>query len=478
MQWIPIIAGGMAAAAIVLLAGGWCRRAAWHLGLVDQPKLRGVHARPVARSGGMLITAALLVALSVQFGVASLVGVPVASFMDDHLLLLVPALMLVALGLVDDIRPLGAPVKLLVQALAAVVLWLLDFRIEALAFMGGEGLALGWLSLPLTVLFVVAVTNAFNMIDGVDGLCSGAAAVALGGMLLFAGPGGLAAGLLVPLAVAAIAFLRENMQSGRAFLGDSGSMLLGFMAAALCMRAVSGGGAFGMLPALLLLSLPIMDLCFVVSRRLLQGANPFSADRGHLHHILLLAWGGSDRRVTGALVGLHGLGVVVALTLLSSVPVALAGAALLAGLYLRIMQRGGYLSWSNLRNARHGSRIAGEVAAHALSRRPAGALACPEMTGLLKAAGISAIRVCDEHGEILWNMGAESHQRRAMRLPLHQSGGHVHGELWVQVFGPERNLAFAMQLLHPLYPAFHAMLNTPPAPVTSMQLHTRAAGAA
>jgi UDP-GlcNAc:undecaprenyl-phosphate/decaprenyl-phosphate GlcNAc-1-phosphate transferase len=476
MSWLIVLAGGMAAAAVMLLAGRLCNRAAWYLGLVDHPKLRGVHARPVARSGGLLITLALLAALAVQLGLAWGTGTPVASIFDDHLWLLVPALMLVALGVVDDIRPLGAPVKLLVQGLAAVTLWQLGFRIEALAFGVGEGLALGWWSLPLTVLFVVAVTNAFNMIDGVDGLCTAAAAVTLAGLLLFAGPGGLAAGLLVPLAVAAAAFLRENVFSRRAFLGDSGSMLLGFVAAALCLRAVSGGGAFGMLPALLLLSLPVVDLCFVVVRRLLLGTSPFTADRGHLHHILLFVWQGRDRLVAGALAGLHGLGVAIAAAFVFSPATAVVAASVLGCLYLAIMQRGGYLAWTNLRNARNGSRMAGQVAAKALSRRPHGALACPEMAGLLKAASISAIQVYDEHGEVLWHMGAVSAKRDCMRVPLRNGDGCAHGELWLQVDGPERNLAFAVQLLHPLYPAFHALLSAPEAPVTS--LHFASAGAA
>src|SRR5688500_5063770 len=212
-DYMPDIAGVVAAVFVVLAGGRWFRRTAWRLGLIDGPKLRGVHAEPVAKSGGMSIMVALVASVLVQMMTARAMGLEDAYLNDiEHLYLLLPAMAIVGLGLLDDLRPLGAAAKLAVQASAATVAWFLDFRIDDVVVAGGlVEFSAGWLSLPLTVLFIVAVTNAFNLIDGVDGLCAGAGFIALLGIGLFATSGGeLRLELALPLGAAALAFLRFN----------------------------------------------------------------------------------------------------------------------------------------------------------------------------------------------------------------------------------------------------------------------------
>jgi UDP-GlcNAc:undecaprenyl-phosphate/decaprenyl-phosphate GlcNAc-1-phosphate transferase len=458
---IPYLFAAAAACAVVLVGGPWFRRTAWRMGLVDRPKLRGVHAEPVARSGGLVIATALMVALLVQMITARSLGVHDAYLGDlNHLYLLMPAMLLMGLGVVDDIKPLGAPVKLLVQALCGVVVWFLDFRIDAVMLTGLAEFSVGWLSLPLTVLFVVALTNAFNMIDGVDGLCAGTAFVALFGIGAYALLGGrIELALAIPLAVAALAFLRDNLTAPKAFLGDSGSMLLGFMIAALALRAVTTeAGALNVIPLFLLLSLPVMDICFVVTRRLIQGANPLRADRGHIHHILLLLWGSRERRVFATLLGMQVISSACVLAVGVNPLVTGLALALPIGLYMTVYAAGGFLSARNLRNAGPSTDIATVLAAHARDEAARDTLARPEMIKLLEATGVTAIGLFNESGKRVWSIGVPTTERRTLTLPLYAAGRVRCGRLHLQTDGRTGGLAFAAHMLQPLFPAFMDVL--------------------
>ncbi|MCB9932279.1 MAG: undecaprenyl/decaprenyl-phosphate alpha-N-acetylglucosaminyl 1-phosphate transferase [Planctomycetes bacterium] len=453
---------GVASAVLVVLAGGrWFRRTAWRLGLIDGPRLRGVHAEPVAKSGGMAIVTALVASLLAQLVTARAMHLE-GSYLNDinHLYLLLPALAIAGLGLMDDLRPLGAAAKLAVQAAAATVAWFLFFRIDHVNAAGLVQFSAGWLSLPLTVVFIVAVTNAFNMIDGVDGLCGGAAFIALLGIGGFSMLGGeLRLELALPLGAAALAFLRFNLGKPKAFLGDSGSMLLGFLVATLSLRAVvRADGALDLVPLFLLLSLPVVDITTVFFRRILQGSSPLRADRGHIHHILLLLFDGNVTRTTATLLLMAAMGAAGAIW--SGWEPMLAGAAITLpiGLYAAVYIAGGYASWGNLRNAGAASDAAQNLAARADDAGAESALADAKLLDWMRLTGVTAIALFSDEGKRVWSAGVPDADRDALDIPLYASGRVERGHLVLQGPGRAGAMAFAAHLLLPLYPAFMELL--------------------
>lgn len=462
-EYLPWLVGIAVAALTVLLAGGGFRRLAWKLGLVDKPKLRGVHGDAVARSGGLTIACALLLALLAQRAIAPELGLEAHLVDADTLYLLLPALALLALGLFDDLTGLGAKVKLLVQALCALWAWVLNFRIDEISLFGLTAQFPDWASLPLTMIFIIAITNAFNMLDGIDGLCAGAACVALAGIGAYTQVGGeIQFGLALPLAAASLAFLRLNFGRPKAFLGDSGSTFLGFVVAALALKAVRAeGGAIAVAPLLLLLSLPVVDITTVVVRRLLQGSNPLVADRGHIHHIAIILFGDNALRATLTLLAIDV--VAAGAVILAGIQPALAIPAVILPLclYAMIYARGGYLSFRNLSRAGRAAEITRSLKLSADEVGPGEALTSDKAIKLMALLRVTAIGLLDDRQDLTWCLGVPDMNRDALELPMYAGGKVRKGILYVQ--GPGRNadrLAFAAQLLIPLYPAFMQMLES------------------
>jgi UDP-GlcNAc:undecaprenyl-phosphate GlcNAc-1-phosphate transferase len=456
LEHIPLILGLLAAGGVVLGIGGYMRRAAWRIGMLDSPKLRGVHGDTVARSGGMTIAAGILAALLAETLASQALGVRGFLAEINHVYLLLPALAILALGALDDIRGVAAFPKLAVQGLAGLWAWALGFSFDSFALFGLPDVSTGLFSLPLTLLFIVALINAFNMIDGIDGLCAGTAFIALVGIAAFGWLHGHAEiSLALPLAAAALAFLRWNYVKPRAFLGDSGSTFLGFVIAALALKAVrTESGALDLVPLFLLLSLPIVDITVVVFRRLLQGRNPMRPDRGHIHHIALWIFDGSSRRATATLLCMAAL-AAGASWLSEYEPMFAAGAlALPLGLYAGIYYLGGYLSPRNLLAAGPATDIA-EVLASAGRENPLAALDDPQAIRLLELLGLSSIALYDADGARCWQLGSHKESARALDVPLYAGGRVKCGWLALESErGTRSNLAFAAHLLLPLFPVF------------------------
>ena len=483
LDYLPYAAGVITAVVVVLTGGRWFRRTAWRLGLIDGPKLRGVHAEPVAKSGGMAIVAALIASLLAQMVAARALGLESAYLNDvNHLYLLLPALAIAGLGLLDDIHPLGAPPKLLVQASAGVVAWFLTFKISGIAVGESAWMMPDVLSLPLTVVFIVAVTNAYNMIDGVDGLCSGAAFIALVGIGVFATSGGeFHLELALPLGAAALAFMRFNFGKPKAFLGDSGSMLLGFLVATLALRAVvTPAGAIDVIPLFLLLSLPVVDITFVFFRRLLQGTSPLRADRGHIHHILLLQFEGNSLRTSLTLLFMAALGAAGAMWFkrysggdwtVSQATIAGVALALPLGLYYAVYAIGGYASWRNLRNAGAATDAAHEMAVLAEEIGAESGLRDEALIDWMELTQVTAIALFDEDDQRVWSAGLPDPNRDQLNIPLYASGRVERGRLIMQGAGRVGRLAFAAHLLLPLYPAFMELLALQTAEKTRVETH-------
>ncbi|MBE7491005.1 MAG: undecaprenyl/decaprenyl-phosphate alpha-N-acetylglucosaminyl 1-phosphate transferase [Planctomycetes bacterium] len=463
-ELIPWIAGIATAALCVLAGGGAMRRLAWRVGLVDRPKLRGVHGETVARSGGLAIAAGLMLALLAQMALARGLGLPGSYLADvDNVYLLLPALALLGTGLLDDLRPLGARVKLGVQVCCALWAYVLGFRFDDVNVLGLFTFSAGWLSLPLTLLFVVAVTNAFNMLDGVDGLCAGTAFVALAGIGAYSLLGGnVQLGLALPLAACALAFLRHNFGRPKSFLGDSGSTFLGFLVAALALRGVrDSGGAIALAPLFLLLSLPVVDICAAVARRLIQGTSPLRADRGHIHHITLILFEERSARASATLLAMAAVCAAGAMLAGAHAPLAAAVLALPVGLYGAIFARGGYLSLRNLRGAARATALARAIEADAATAGPADALGGERAIALMRQLRVTAMGLLDDSGRLVWCLGVPDLGREALHLPLFAGGKVRRGLLLVQgADGSADRLAFVAQLLIPLYPAFMEMLES------------------
>lgn len=225
---------------------------------------------------------------------------------------LIGALAVALVGTIDDRRGLSAEIKLIVQALAALCPLLLGGFIIRSLDLFGVGIKLGLLAVPFTLLWIVGVTNALNLIDGLDGLAAGLVVIVASAIaILSAGSSnGEALALSLALLGAALAFLRFNTHPARLFLGDGGSYFLGFVLSILTVAALGGGwGPAERIPFLIvviLLGYPVADTLWAIIRRVRAGRSIFTADREHIHHQLLKK-GRGYRRTVWLLYGLFAL---------------------------------------------------------------------------------------------------------------------------------------------------------------------------
>ena len=247
----------------------------------------GKKERTVPLLGGIGIFLAFFFATALAFLLSrdKLLG----SFDTHYLGLLLGGSIILGLGIYDDIRGAKAPLKLSVQAAAAAALLLCGYNVEVLTNPFGGQIQLGFWGVPLVFAWVIAVTNAFNLLDGLDGLAAGTAAIA-GLILFFSSLEGFPfmPTIAIALVGACLGFLRYNRYPAKIFLGDTGSLLLGFVLAAVSIQSSfkTTAGIALVLPLIALL-LPLADLTIAFFRRALRGRNPFTGDRKHLHHKLV-----------------------------------------------------------------------------------------------------------------------------------------------------------------------------------------------
>lgn len=249
------------------------------VGALDAPDARKVHTRPIPRMGGLAIYAAFVLAvLSSMYVSREILG------------LLVGGTVILIVGIIDDLKPLPARVKLLGQIVAAAVLVMFDIRIEWLTNPFGEMIYVEYLAIPLTILWVVGLTNTVNLIDGLDGLAAGVSTIASVTILLVALQQNFwtVAVLTAALAGSALGFLQHNFNPAKIFMGDTGSMFLGYMLAAISiLGAVKSAATIALIVPIVALGLPILDTAFAIIRRYMSGRPIFKPDKGHLHHRLL-----------------------------------------------------------------------------------------------------------------------------------------------------------------------------------------------
>ncbi|RUO94089.1 undecaprenyl/decaprenyl-phosphate alpha-N-acetylglucosaminyl 1-phosphate transferase [Corallococcus sp. AB018] len=322
------------------------RALAW--GWLDQANSsRKVHVRPVPRLGGIGIVGGFFAPLCALFIVDSGVGDQFLAQTTLIIGLFVGGAIIAGLGFYDDLKGAGAKLKFSVQFAVALGLYALGFRIEVLANPFGAELTLGLLSLPLTVLWVVGVINALNLIDGLDGLAGGVAFFGVGTHFLLALMRGdvLLCLLMVALAGAILGFLVFNFNPASIFMGDTGSMFLGFVLAAVSIKTSSKSGtAVALLVPVMALGLPIMDTLLAMVRRSLLGRPMFSADKEHIHHRLMSRLLLSHRTTVLVLYALCTLFMLTALGL--SFANSIQSALLLSGIgvvIMVLMRKLGYL---------------------------------------------------------------------------------------------------------------------------------------
>ena len=326
------------------------RRWAPRLGAVDDPGAsnRKIHAHIIPRLGGVAIVVAFFAPLAGLLIVNSEVGRVFSEDQKKVLGLFLGGIIIAALGVYDDIRGANAPKKFAVQFAVGLLLYFLGFRIGMLSTPFGFAIDLGMLELPVTLLWIVGVINAFNLIDGLDGLASGIAFfAALTTLVVAVLNGNVLMILFMATALGAIiGFLFYNFNPASIFMGDTGSMFLGFvMSVTAVQTSTKGAATVAMLVPVLALGLPIMDTFLAMARRYARGRSMFQADREHLHHRLLRA-GLSQRAAVLLMYGMSLLLAVaaIAVTLANGPQVALVLAATLIVVVL-FVRRLGYLDF-------------------------------------------------------------------------------------------------------------------------------------
>ena len=314
---------------------------------------RHVHQTPLPRLGGVAIFLAFSISLSMWLGLSRIFPRLVTGLAPAMLFrIYVPACLIFCLGIYDDLRRAGPYLKLAVQAIAAAMLFAGGMRVLNLPLIFGSHSLPWFVGLPLTVLWVVAITNAFNLIDGLDGLAAGSALFST--MVVFVvslvDHSWLTSLMSVTLAGAILGFLRFNFNPATIFLGDSGSLFIGFMLSAL---ALEGAEKAPTLVAVAIpvvsFGLPILETMLSIVRRLISGRPIFTADREHIHH-KLLQMGFSHRQVVIVLYAVSAIFALLSLFLIwpTGSTLGLVLAVLGTGIWLGV-QHLNYLEFGELR---------------------------------------------------------------------------------------------------------------------------------
>jgi len=314
---------------------------------------RHLHTKPLPRLGGI----AIFLTFSFTIGLAILVSwwypkfLPVQPRLVESIL--IPGILIFLLGVYDDLRGINAYVKFVVQAIAACILFAFGLQVFDLPVLFGGHHTFPWfVSLPLTVLWVLAITNAFNLIDGLDGLAAGSALFSTLVVFVVALLSHSAFVTICTLALAGaiLGFLRFNFNPATIFLGDCGSLFIGFMLSALALRgAQKAPTAVAVAIPVVSFGLPILETALSVLRRFISGRPVFTADREHIHH-KLLELGFSHRQVVVLLYAVSGIFALLSLFLLwpTGSTLGLILAVLGTGIWVGV-QHLGYLEFGELR---------------------------------------------------------------------------------------------------------------------------------
>ncbi|MGY4688901.1 glycosyltransferase family 4 protein [Salibacterium sp. K-3] len=254
------------------------KKLAFKIGATDQPNHRKVHKGAMARLGGLSIYAAFLVGL--------LILQPENAYMPY---ILTAGTIIIITGFLDDLTELSAKWKLLGQIIAAVIVVMGGVQIEFINLPFDSQLHLGWFSIPLTLVWIIGITNAINLIDGLDGLAAGVSSIVLATVSVLSIIQGdiFIVALGIALLGGTLGFLVHNFNPAKIFMGDSGALFLGFMIGVISLLGFKNVTIFSLVVPVIILAVPISDTFFAIIRRVVN-KQPLSApDKSHLHHCLL-----------------------------------------------------------------------------------------------------------------------------------------------------------------------------------------------
>lgn len=284
---------------ISLIMTPMVRKFAFKIGAIDIPKdNRRVHIQPMPLIGGLAIYISVII--------STLIFIPITK---EILAILIGGTIILISGIIDDKGNLSPRLKVLFQLIAAIVLLIGDVRIEFITNPFSNEYAmlnLDLLSIPATIIWIVAITNAINLIDGLDGLAAGVTAISsLCFMLVGFSLGHIHIAILsMIVAGACIGFLPFNFDPARIFMGDTGALFLGFILGVITIEGVMKSvAAIAVVVPIIILGVPIFDTTFAIFRRLRNGQSITIGDKGHLHH-RLLARGFSQRKTVLILYGI------------------------------------------------------------------------------------------------------------------------------------------------------------------------------
>lgn len=253
-------------------------RFSYFIGAVDKPNYRKVHTKPVSMLGGVIILCAFLFGLWI--------GQPVEKEIYP---IIIGALLIQITGLIDDFIDLPAIIKLIAQIGVATIVVYHGITLDLITLPFGIVIEFGILSIPMTILWIVAVTNAINLIDGLDGLAAGVSGIALAtiGFIAIIQQNIFIMMLCSVLIGALLGFLKYNFYPARIFLGDNGALMLGFIIGVLSLLGFKNITLISLFFPVIILAVPFIDMSFAMIRRYRQGKPIMQADKSHLHHKLL-----------------------------------------------------------------------------------------------------------------------------------------------------------------------------------------------
>ena len=281
---LKILVALAASAVVSFIATPMVKSLAYKVGAIDVPKdNRRMHKVPIPRLGGL--------AIFIAFLLTTLIFADIDRQLQGILL---GSVMIVVLGVLDDIMALKALPKLIVQIAAAGIAvyhgCVIQFFSNPNVFSDVSYVNLGWLSIPISIIWIVAITNAVNFIDGLDGLAVGVSAISTASLIVIAllvSETNIAM-VLIALLGACLGFIPYNMNPAKIFMGDTGATFLGYILATLSITGLFKLYAIiSFAVPFLILGVPIFDICFAFLRRIAKGQNPMVADRGHVHHRLI-----------------------------------------------------------------------------------------------------------------------------------------------------------------------------------------------
>ena len=281
-NWLLYIAAFAVAFGATLFATPYSKKFSAAIGAIDLPKKRGMHSTPIPRMGGIAIVFGFVITvLLMTFFVYELHSLEFAGFIAGGVIIVIT-------GILDDMHNLRARTKLMFQIAAAAVVIASGTRIEFVFWPFVTDISA--LSIPITLVWIIGMTNAVNLIDGLDGLAAGVASICAMALMVLCILSGSPTAVVLSAALAGscLGFLPRNFSPAEIFMGDTGALFLGYV---LAVTSIIGVFKFyAMLSVVIVffaLALPIFDTLFAMARRALNGKPIMGADRGHLHHRLI-----------------------------------------------------------------------------------------------------------------------------------------------------------------------------------------------